>query len=239
MRIYERLAQVYEIGGWGKFAEQYVGLIEQLFNEYGIKQARILDVACGTGILALAFAKQGHSVHGIDSSHEILALARAKLSGIANVSFDAQSMTDFKVQSEFDLVICTFDSLNYLITIAELKSMFGCVAKSLRKSGLFVFDSNTHQHYLSVGKVSQNHKIGSESFSQECSYDPLRKKAVTIFKFADGAEEIQQQRPYDLSELSPILSNSGLKVIKALSWFDNTPYNKESKRLICVTQRNF
>jgi ubiquinone/menaquinone biosynthesis C-methylase UbiE len=238
MKIYERLAKVYEIGGWGKFAEQYIGLINQLFDEYSIKQARILDVACGTGIIALAFAKQGHSVYGIDISPEMVALAELKSSGIANLSFGVQNMTDFKVLGEFDLVTCTFDALNYLITIDELKAMFGCVARSLRKSGLFVFDSNTNQHYVSVGKVSHNYKIGAESFNQECSYDPVGKKAITIFKFADGAEEIHQQRPYDLSELSTILSNSGLPVIRTMSWFDNKPYSVESWRLICVAQRN-
>jgi 2-polyprenyl-3-methyl-5-hydroxy-6-metoxy-1,4-benzoquinol methylase len=239
MKIYQRLAQVYEVGGWGKFAEQYIGLIDQLFIEYGIKQAGILDVACGTGILAVAFARRGHFVHGIDISPEMIALAREKASGIANVSFDVQNMTDFKVRDEFDLVTCTFDALNYLITVEELKAMFNCVAKSLRKSGLFVFDSNTNQKYISVGNRSENHKIGTESFSQEVSYDPVLKKAKTIFKFADGAEEIHEQRPYELSELSPILDNAGLQVIKSLSWFDNRPYNQESRRLICVTQRYF
>lgn len=116
MKNYQRLAQFYEVGGWGKFAEHYIGLIDRLLIEYGIKKARILDIACGTGILALALAKQGHSVHGIDISQEMIALARAKSSGIANVSFDVQSITDFKVKGEFDIVTCTFDSLNYLIT---------------------------------------------------------------------------------------------------------------------------
>jgi hypothetical protein len=60
-----------------------------------------------------------------------------------------------------------------------------------------------------------------------------------MFKFTDGAEDIHQQRPYDLSEFSPALSNSGLKVIEALSWFDSRPYNKVSNRLICATQSNF
>ncbi|MGP8079633.1 MAG: class I SAM-dependent DNA methyltransferase [Dehalococcoidales bacterium] len=239
MKNYQRLAQFYEVGGWGKFAEHYIGLIDRLLIEYGIKKARILDIACGTGILALALAKQGHSVHGIDISQEMIALARAKSSGIANVSFDVQSITDFKVKGEFDIVTCTFDSLNYLITFDELKKMFDCVAGSLGKSGLFVFDSNTSQQYLSVGNISLNQTIGAESFQQEVSYDPVRKKAKTIFKFADGAEEIHEQRPYELSDLNPILNNSGLRLIKSFSWFDDRPYNKESKRLICITQRNF
>jgi ubiquinone/menaquinone biosynthesis C-methylase UbiE len=238
MNNYQRLAQFYEIGGWGNFSKQYIGLIDQLFNEYGIKRAKILDIACGTGILALALAKQGYSVQGVDISPEMVALAKVKSSGMANVSFNVGGMTDFKVADEFDLVTCTFDSLNYLITTDELKKMFDCVARSLCKSGLFVFDSNPHQHYSSVGNRSENHTIGVESFRQEVSYDPDRKEAKTLFKFADGAEEIHRQRPYDLSELNPIMDNSGFRVIKSMSKFDNSPYNQESNRLICVAQRN-
>jgi SAM-dependent methyltransferase len=229
MKNYQRLAQFYEIGGWGNFSKQYIGLIDQLFNEYGIKRAKILDVACGTGILALALAKQGYLVQGIYISPEMVALARAKSSGMANVSFDVGSITDFKVADGFDLVTCTFDSLNYLITTDELKKMFDCVARSLRESGIFVFDSNTHKHYSSVGNRSENHTIGVEFFRKEVSYDPDRKKAKTLFKFADGAEEIHRQRPYDRSELNPILDNSGFRVIKSISRFDSVHTPKKAR----------
>ena len=40
--------------------------------------ARILDVGCGTGSLAVLLAQAGHEVTGIDTSAEMLALARAK-----------------------------------------------------------------------------------------------------------------------------------------------------------------
>lgn len=50
MRIYECLSQVYDLD-WGKFAKQYLKLIDELLSERGIGQARILDLACGTGTL--------------------------------------------------------------------------------------------------------------------------------------------------------------------------------------------
>ena len=40
--------------------------------------ARILDLGCGTGSLAVLLAQAGHEVAGIDTSEEMLALARAK-----------------------------------------------------------------------------------------------------------------------------------------------------------------
>jgi 2-polyprenyl-3-methyl-5-hydroxy-6-metoxy-1,4-benzoquinol methylase len=237
MNNYQHLAGVYEAGGWDRFSGQYVGFINRLFEEYGIKHARILDVACGTGSLALALAKQGHQVHGIDISPEMIALASEKASAAAELSFAVQNMIDFEVEGEFDLVTCTFDAINYLVTADELKKMFDCAAQSLRKSGLFVFDSNTHRHYLSVGNLTQEHKIGAESFRQEVSYDPVRREATTIFRFEDGAVETHRQKPWELSELNLVLENSGLGVIKSFSRFDNSPFDRESKRLICAALR--
>ena len=40
--------------------------------------ARILDLGCGTGSLAVLLAQAGHEVAGIDASTQMLALARAK-----------------------------------------------------------------------------------------------------------------------------------------------------------------
>ena len=238
MRIYKRLSQIYDLG-WGKFAEQYLSLIAQLFNEHDIKRARILDLACGTGVLAIALANRGHSVHGIDISPEMVTIAKSKSSGMANISFDVQDISRFHVRGKFDLITCTFDSLNYLLNIDDVKAMFCRVASALRKSGLFVFDSNTNQHYVSVGEGSQKQELGRESFVQEWSCDQVKKEATTIFKFADGTIEVHQQRPYDLSELNPILTDSGLRVIKTLSWFDNRPYSVENTRLVCIAQRNY
>lgn len=237
MRIYERLSRVYDLG-WGEFAERYLSLIAQLLNERDIKQTRILDIACGTGILAIALARQGYFVCGIDISPEMVTIAKAKSSGMANVSFDVEDMTRFHVRGKFDLITCTFDSLNYLLDINDVRAMFRRVTSALRKSGLFVFDSNTNQHYINAGKGSQKRELSGESFVQEWTYDPVEKQATTIFKFADGSIEVHQQRPYNLSELNPILTDLGLRVIKTLAWFDNRPYSADSARLICVAQRN-
>ena len=235
MRIYERLSQVYDIG-WRGFAEQYVNLVGELLGEYGITQARILDLACGTGILAISLASQGHIVRGIDISPAMVALAEAKSVGIPNVSFEVQDMTEFVVPGRFDLITCTFDSLNYILNGDGVKAMLSGVARSLTKAGLFVFDSNTSQHYMNVGNGSRRMELGGYSFIHTWRYDSMKKEAITAFEFADGFREIHRQRPYDLSQLDPILKYVGLRAVQTWSDFDRSPYNARSLRLFCVAQ---
>ena len=237
MSIYEHLSQVYDIG-WSGFAEQYVNLVNQLLGEYGITQARMLDLACGTGILAIALGNQGHIAHGIDISSAMVALAKSKSVEIPNVSFEVQDMAKFVVRGKFDLITCTFDSLNYLLNSGGVMAMFGRVAQSLTKSGLFVFDSNTTQHYIYVGNGSRKTELGGQSFAHTWSYDSTKKEATTTFEFADGAKEIHRQRPYDLSQLDPILADVGLCAVRTWSGFDRSPYNAQSRRLLCVAQKS-
>jgi SAM-dependent methyltransferase len=236
MRIYERLSQVYDLD-WGRFAQQYLTLIGQLLDECGIKQARILDLACGTGILGVSLGRQGHIIHGIDISPEMIAVARSKAAGMPNVSFEVGDMAGFAVGDEFDIVTCTFDSLNYLLDIDDVKAMFCRVAASLKESGLFVFDSNTNRLYTSLGNGSERKELGGESFVQKWSYDPIRRQASTTFEFADGSEEVHRQRPYDLSELSPVLGKTGLRTMETWSRFDRSPYDAKSARLFCVARK--
>ena len=236
MKIYERLSQIYDLG-WGKFAMQYVGFINQLLGERGIKQARILDLACGTGILAVELAGYGHFVHGIDISPQMVEIAKLKSIGLSNVSFEVQDMTQFCVEDKFDLATCTFDSINYLLDTNGLKVMFCRIAVILRESGLFVFDSNTNQLYVDRQKGRYERELGGESFIQSLSYDPVKKEATTVFEFSDGNIEVHKQRPYDLVELEPPLAEAGLRIVHAFSGFDKKPYNSESERLICVAER--
>jgi len=236
MKIYERLSQVYDLG-WGEFAVQYVGLINQLLDERSIKQVRILDLACGTGILAMKLAEYGHFVYGIDISPQMIKIAKSKSIWSSNVSFEVQNMTQLCVESKFYLATCTFDSINYLMDTDGLKLMCYRIASVLHESGLFVFDSNTNQLYANRHKGRYERELGGESFVQSLNYDPIKKEATTVFEFSDGNTEVHKQRPYDLVELEPLLAEVGLRIVHVFSGFDKKPYNSESERLICVAER--
>ena len=142
LKPYQRLSKVYD-SGWGDFSIQYVDLINELLEERGLKKAGILDLACGTGILALKLARCGHTIHGIDISPEMISVAKSKSIGLPDLSFEIQDMVRFNTDTKFDLVTCTFDSINYIRKLSNLRKMLFRVASVLHERGLFIFDSNT------------------------------------------------------------------------------------------------
>ena len=127
---YERLSQVYD-SGWSDFSRRYVDWINRLLADHGIVQGRILDLACGTGTLAVELAHYGHVVRGIDISAEMIERARVKSAGLSNISFDIQDIVRFRVDGKFDLVACTYDSINYMRRLSQVHRMLLCVASAL------------------------------------------------------------------------------------------------------------
>jgi SAM-dependent methyltransferase len=79
---------------------------------------KVLDLACGSGRHAFEFAMMGHSVTGVDYSHDLLNVARAGAESRGlDVRFVEQDMRALDVDGgPFDAVTCLFDSIGYLLT---------------------------------------------------------------------------------------------------------------------------
>lgn len=79
-----------------------------------IKPLRLLDVACGEGKNAIFFARNGYNVTAFDVAQAGLDKARrlADQTGV-EVNFFRADMLDFRLDSEFDIVLCT-GALHYI-----------------------------------------------------------------------------------------------------------------------------
>ena len=100
----------------------------------------MLDLCCGTGLLAGELVARGYSVVGVDASEAMLALARERLG--PGVVLSRVTLPELAVDGCFDAAVCTFDGLNYL-TPAELRLTLDAVAECLRPGGWLVFDLHT------------------------------------------------------------------------------------------------
>ena len=100
----------------------------------------MLDLCCGTGLLAGELIARGYRVVGVDASDAMLALARERLG--PEVALSRMTLPDLAVEGVFDAAVCTFDGLNYL-TPDELRLTMAAVARRLRPAGWLVFDLHT------------------------------------------------------------------------------------------------
>ncbi len=105
--------------------------------------ARVLDLACGTGILtlALAHAYPTSQIVGVDISESYLAVARQKtrVLGLDNVQFWKGRAEDFSSEHRFDLV-----TASYLPKYADIPLLLRTIVQNLLPGGLILFHDFTY-----------------------------------------------------------------------------------------------
>ncbi len=103
--------------------------------------AKILDLACGTGRYAIALAKRGYQVVGLDFSSVFLEQARLKAQeqGL-NIKFLQGDMRSIPFESEFDAVINIFTSFGYFEKEEDHLQVLKEVHKSLKPGGRFLLE---------------------------------------------------------------------------------------------------
>lgn len=125
----------------------YEGLYEYLMailRQKGIKPKTVLDMACGTGSLAMLFAEKGVKTYAVDLSEEMLIRAADKASGMRKPPvFLRGNMADFVAPEQVDALFCMLDSFNYLSDPRDGERAIQCFYDSIRPGGLLVFDIRT------------------------------------------------------------------------------------------------
>jgi SAM-dependent methyltransferase len=79
------------------------------------RRGPVLELAIGTGRVALPLAATGLSVHGVEASEAMLAKLRAKPGGSA-IPVTVADIADFQIETEFALAFLVFNTLFNLTT---------------------------------------------------------------------------------------------------------------------------
>ena len=140
VEAYSRLAGVYdEIVVDPCFADWAV-FLDDLWSEDPDPVRRVLDVCCGTGLIAAELIPKGYTVVGLDASEAMLDRARGLLG--PDVELHRIVLPDLPLANVFDAAISTMDGLNYL-SAADLRRTFAALAPRVRPGGWLVFDIHT------------------------------------------------------------------------------------------------
>ncbi|MBE7178821.1 MAG: class I SAM-dependent methyltransferase, partial [Mucilaginibacter polytrichastri] len=107
------------------FGEDVVALLAPQPGE------KILDLGCGTGMLAAKIAETGAEVMGIDASAEMIEKAQAEF---PELHFEQQDARDFELHASFDAVF----SNATLHWITEPEKVIAQVYRHLKSGGRFV-----------------------------------------------------------------------------------------------------
>lgn len=220
--------------------------ILSLFEKYDRKPTLLLDMACGTGSFSVQFAKENIQVIGVDSSADMLSVARQKsFENGTDILFLNQKAEDLELYGTVDGAICCLDSLNHITDYEALKQAFAKISLFLEPERLFIFDMNTEYKHREI--------LGNNSFVREnenvfCAwqnfYDDENKiTEITVDLFCktgrdyERVSEIFCERAYSPEQIEAAAQNAGFKKIAEFAELTNEAPKGDTQRIIYVVRK--
>ena len=126
--IYDEL--IYEDINYDKVAEK----ILEVCRENSIQFDDYLDLACGTGNVAVKVCKEFKNTFAVDLSDDMLNVAFEKFKeSRVKAKVICQDMCELSLNRKFDLISCVLDSTNYITEDEDLYAYFKRVNEHLKE----------------------------------------------------------------------------------------------------------
>ena len=152
------------------------------------KEAKLLDLCCGTGHLTQQLLEKVFQCTGFDVSEKMLNYANGNAPKGKFMLGDAR---EFLLENEFDGVVSSSASLNHILSLEDLKKVFENVYRALNNNGLFLFDIN-HPEQMEKwwkGKIVEGEIESRYAWMLVPSYDLKQNTGdftITLFKEPDS-----------------------------------------------------
>lgn len=259
MEAYTGFAEVYDLFMDNVPYEEWSRYLISLLQEYGILEGLVLELGCGTGKMTRLLAQAGYDMIGVDSSEEMLQVAREQewaASGpesadggkrISDILYLHQDMREFELYGTVRAVVCVCDSLNYILEEEDLLAVFSLVNNYLDPGGVFIFDMNTLYKYreiLGESTICENREEGS--FIWENFYDDkeqVNQYDLTLFIREQDAQDLYRkyeethfQRGYELQKVRRLLEQSGMEFVAMYDAFTREPVKAQSERVYVIAR---
>jgi ubiquinone/menaquinone biosynthesis C-methylase UbiE len=228
--VYDSLMSVVPYSYWVEY-------VERLWQRFEVSPQRVLDLACGTGNVLLELLRRGYEVGGADYSDAMLRVARRKVP--AEVPLWCQDARTLDLPGPpFDACVCLFDSLNYLLSLADLRRGFVSIHRHLAPGGTLVFDMNAIRA-LETGMFDQKGtgKDTNLEYEWHSAWERASRLCTIRMEFRvheqDGMRVLHEthvQRGYTAEEIRAALGDAGFEVLGFFDAFSTQPPNFRTDR---------
>jgi SAM-dependent methyltransferase len=132
----EFYAETYDasVADWPGEIDFYRGMVEKAKTLDGT----VLELACGTGRVAIRLAQTSASIVGIDLSAQMLEVARRNSTHISNLRWIQADMRSFNLTDRFNLALIPGHAFQNLNTPQDQAACLNCVRSHLRPGGTLV-----------------------------------------------------------------------------------------------------
>ncbi|WP_047258240.1 class I SAM-dependent methyltransferase [Chromobacterium subtsugae] len=233
--LYEEqaLAEVYDLlNGWGEDNDYYLGLTP--------RGGRVLDLGCGTGLLAAAMARHAE-VTAQDPAAAMLAVARTR-PGARKVRWLQADARRFQLAERFELICCAGHAVQVFLSVDDRRALWRNVKRHLAPDGVFAFETrNPHAlAWLQWEGQAPRRAVHLRHGAVELSHRLLSERDGLVayrshYRFLDQGRERSvdaELRFCDAPTLTAELEAAGLRVIGVAGDWQGGEWRADSREII-------
>ena len=176
-----------------------------LYRSLCAPEHRVLEIGCGTGRVLRAVLEAGCCVTGVDISDDMLQVAEAKLQAYLVQEKLILKNHDFRcapLQEQYDWILVTFFTFNYLLTPSEQQHFLRHVHHSLAANGVVILDLFYPQPLARPATSDQWHDTVLHAAGQQIALRQKRRmvgdmeERIQIYTDGTHQDEIVTRRCY-------------------------------------------
>ena len=146
--LYENNAKFYDYYEAQEICKKDMEFYLQMASMY---ENPILELCCGTGRIALELARNGHEIHGIDLSQQMLRIFEDKLSREPLkvrelIKVFQMDMKNFELPYKYGLIIIPANSFMFLVEEEDALHCLECMKKHLLPHGRIIIALHNYNY---------------------------------------------------------------------------------------------
>lgn len=235
-QLYSTLAEIYHE------MYQHVFDYDKEFHFYdSILKAKncqkILEIGCGSGMLARRFLENGYDYLGLDLFNEMLDIARREVKSDRFVQCD---MRNLSFDQPFDAILITGRSISYVIENQGILDTLKGVHQSLKENGLFVFGVfDANQIFDNFDDFEQNIEHNNKKIKRISHLEKNLTTGWTYNWFAKYIiEQDNQLLEYDDITTLRAFTKDEIALFTKLAGFDNEEIIDDGKAFTIVARKS-
>ena len=236
--IYTSFAQVYDHLMDDTLYADWLGYVQSRVTP---ANQQLLELAGGSGTLAVALAQAGYDVTLSDLSEDMLTLAGPKMDAagveLPIIQADMRYLGDI---GPYDVVTCFDDSICYMPNLGDVQTTFKQVAHVLKHGGRFMFDAHSlHQMDDVFPGYMYNYQTEDYAFmwhSYAGEVEHSVEHDLTFFVYQEDLDaykpfiETHKERTYPVADFVAALTAAGFDDIQVTADFGRQEVTPESTR---------
>ncbi|MDP5039189.1 MAG: class I SAM-dependent methyltransferase [Candidatus Gracilibacteria bacterium] len=242
MKSYDVFIDYYDkiVRGINSPLDEEVDFLNEQIKKNNSNSKTILELACGTGVVAKEFQKLGYEVTGLDINEKMLEKAKENIDEKNLILGD---MTNFDLEKKFDVVLCNYNSICHLLEWNDWQNFFKMAYNHLNDGGILIFDINTLFEFENITReFSMFYNFGEDSvclemFKKNGFYEWL----VKIFKKSndgryDLIQEVIKENSFPIKMIKKELKEKKFRVLEIID-FHYGELNEESERVYFICKK--